>query len=129
MECENQNGEAAAVPLDLRAIHEASDGDMDFAKELLEVFIEDCRERLGHLAEGVRNADAEIVRREAHTIKGASANVGASGLRELAWAMERTDPVASADSAARLLVELHQESERVKAFIMDYLKSLSNKGA
>ena len=57
--------------------------------------------------------DAELVQRQAHTIKGAAANVGASLMRECAARLEDIGRGKQLDSATDILGELEQAFECV----------------
>jgi len=76
-----------ASQLDLEFLDELLDGDKEFAEELFETYRESAAASLAEarqmLVEG--NADAY---RPFHTLKGASASVGLTGLRELAKTFE-----------------------------------------
>jgi PAS domain S-box-containing protein len=64
-------------------------GDEAFVREILEVFLRDGKRRLLSLKEAAREADRDSVRHEAHSLKGACANVGAGILQELAGKIEK----------------------------------------
>ena len=51
-------------------------GDRELLKELLEIFYDDVPNRLTQLGRAVSEGDAECVRQEAHTLKGALLNLG-----------------------------------------------------
>ena len=72
-------------------------GDEALARELIEAFLDDTPHQLTELRKALENGDAPLARRQAHTIKGASANIGAIALREVAGSMEAT---AEADNMA-----------------------------
>jgi len=109
--------------VDFSRIKETSDGDTDFEKELFGVFLEDCEERLERLNEALTAGRLSEIQREAHTIKGAAANVGTTRLQEIAMHLE-----ALADAAApegkTLASQLADEFARVKSAILDYLSTL-----
>jgi PAS domain S-box-containing protein len=67
-------------------------GDETLMARVLNGFRQDIPKRLDELASNLDAANTEVVRRVAHTIKGASANVGATALRATA---------AEAEAAAR----------------------------
>jgi len=109
------------TPVDLTRIREAADGDRDFECELFTLFIDDCGTRITQLELSVDTADGDGCRAEAHTIKGASANVGAQKLYDLAVAMEKTDPESQPDAAAALLAQIKAEFDRVQRFLRAYM--------
>lgn len=109
--------------VDFNRIKETSDGDKDFEKELFEVFIEDCEERLQRLTDALAGGRLQEIQREAHTIKGAAANVGTTCLQDIAMQLEAMSDVAAPEGAT-LAERLQEEFNRVKAEIQDYLATL-----
>jgi len=63
-------------------------GDENFAKEILEVFLDDIPKQIESLKRSLEASDAKTVERIAHTIRGAAANVGGQALCEVASAIE-----------------------------------------
>ena len=114
---------SAPAPVEIAQIQETADGDKDFERELIELFVSDNEERLKALEALVASRDAEAIRREAHTIKGASASAGATGMREIAARLEHVDPRKELAQASRLLEELKAEFEQVRKFFSNYLES------
>ena len=71
----------------LKAINPDDGG--EFAREIIQIFMEDTPARLEELEEALRRSDATKFVRAAHSIKGSSANVGAMLLRDTAEEIER----------------------------------------
>lgn len=65
-----------------------SDGDGDFEKELLNLFKEDSQERVNNIESAIGSNNKDVLIVELHTLKGASANVGASQIEEISTKME-----------------------------------------
>lgn len=115
---------AEREPVDFRRIQETSDGDTDFEKELFNVFLEDCGERLTLLETALEKGDVNAVHLEAHTIKGAGSNVGTTLLHEIAARIEKSDDSVLAESGATMMAELREEFGRTKNSISAYLDGL-----
>jgi len=64
-------------------------GDKDLAKIILEGFIADLPKQIEMLEQYVQSNDISGCERQAHTIKGAAANVGGTALSEIAASMEQ----------------------------------------
>ncbi len=79
----------AAIVEDLLSL---SDGDPEFVEELFSTFQTTAREGIGRLRLAVQSADHDAIRREAHSLRGTSANVGASLLQHLCAALEDLAP-------------------------------------
>lgn len=84
-----------------------SDGDTDFEQELLNLFVEDSSPRIKLISTALGTADQKVLTTELHTLKGASANVGATKVEELAGQMEK----AARDANIDLLKELFPSLE------------------
>ena len=63
--------------------------DKELAGSIIEIFLLDIPVQIKNLQEYLDCSKKEDVERQAHTIKGASANVGAHGLQKLAFKMEK----------------------------------------
>lgn len=58
-----------------------------------------------------------LVRRQGHTIKGASANVSAPDLQGVAFEMERAGEAEDLDRSASLMQKLNEEFERLREIL------------
>tara|TARA_R110001592_G_scaffold139680_1_gene359727 strand:- start:28 stop:396 length:369 start_codon:yes stop_codon:yes gene_type:complete len=116
-----ENSGDAQTAMDFSRIQDTSDGDVEFEQELFTVFLEDCEARIGLLRAAISSESLAPVHMEAHTIKGAGANVGTSKLHDIAADIERLDAGALAEKGSALFGELETEFVRVKTAITDYL--------
>jgi HPt (histidine-containing phosphotransfer) domain-containing protein len=74
--------------LDEEATLERLKGDAEFLTTLYGVFIDDLPKKLTAIKEAAEKGDMNELQRGAHALKGASATVGASALREAAFSLE-----------------------------------------
>jgi len=65
------------------------DGDQALINELVQIFLEDAPQLVSKILEGLHNSDLGEVEIHAHSLKSASANVGASRLSELCKVIEQ----------------------------------------
>lgn len=89
----------------------------DLARELMPLCIQDNKTRLAALVEAVEAKDAANVKLYAHAIKGASANLGAETLSEVARCLERMAADADLSLAAEYLRRIQTEFGRLEAFV------------
>jgi PAS domain S-box-containing protein len=89
----------------------------DLARELMPVCIEDNKTRLAALAEAVDAKDAANVKLYAHAIKGASANLGAETLSEVARRLEHMAADGDLSCAGEYLQSIQVEFGRLEAFV------------
>jgi HPt (histidine-containing phosphotransfer) domain-containing protein len=78
-------------------------------------FLEDMPEQIALLTSFVENGRAEQAGGQAHKIKGAAGNVTAWMLQNTAWDMEKAGKAGDLATLHRLLPELEQNFQQVKA--------------
>lgn len=79
--------EPSAV-LDIEQLTAVTGGDPGFVEELFSLYRETAPGLLQQVRDAQRRGDLGDLRKAAHTIRGASANVGASRVKALAYAVE-----------------------------------------
>jgi len=89
-------------------------GDENLAGELIETYLEDAPRQITALRESLEKGDSAECRRLAHTIKGASANVSAQALREVAYEAEKAAADGKLERVRALLPKIESEFETVK---------------
>lgn len=89
---------------------------------LIETFKQDSSERIAKLKELILTADADLIRRAAHSFKGSSSNIGAQQLSALCAAMEKKALAGNLDGLTDDLQLIEQEFVRVRA-LLDSLPS------
>ena len=87
--------------------------DEDLARMVVEGFLEDIPRQIAALKGYLETGDAAGAERQAHTIKGASANVGGERLREVAFEMEKAARAGDLSTAGRLMAELEAQFDRL----------------
>ena len=80
--------------------------DPALARIVADGFIGDIPRLIAALREGLRSGDAPAAARHAHSIKGASANVGGEQMRTVAEAIERSVGSGDVDAGSALLPDL-----------------------
>lgn len=115
--------------LDLTYLREATEGDLSFMKEILRDYLGEMDNHLQGLGVSLPLGELELVMRGAHTIKGASANVGAIRVRDTAARLESQALRGSLSGGDVLLVLLRQELRRVKELLeRETVEGLLNAG-
>jgi signal transduction histidine kinase/ligand-binding sensor domain-containing protein/CheY-like chemotaxis protein/HPt (histidine-containing phosphotransfer) domain-containing protein len=109
----------AVAPVDWEQIMKVSDGDVTFAQELVQLFIDSGDETLRDISAAAHRGDLAAIRSAAHSFKGSSANIHAPSASAAAGRLE--DAARSGDVAqiSRLEGELRFEAEKV----MEYLRA------
>ena len=102
--------------------------DKELAASIIGEFLMDIPVQIGTLRDYLDNGNTEDARRQAHTIKGASANVGATALRELAFNMENAIKSGDLDAVQENMPQLlngFEELKKAMSSVLDSWKALS----
>jgi len=100
-------------PIDEDALLDLVDGDRDFLGSLVETFRTDCAAYLDAIRAAVDAGDAEALRREAHGLKGAAANMQAEAVRAAAHRLEELGRAEGLDQASQALQRLEAAVDRL----------------
>ena len=100
--------------LDLEGLLARLGQDQDLADEVIRVFLEDAPTKITGLEQAVAQGEPTLAKRLAHTLKGASANVGANALNRIARAAEEAAATGDLEEVGRLLKPLQEEMVRVQ---------------
>jgi signal transduction histidine kinase/CheY-like chemotaxis protein/HPt (histidine-containing phosphotransfer) domain-containing protein len=101
--------EATAESVDGDAIVARLGGDAEMARELAAVFLDDYPARLDEVRAAVASEDADLLRRAAHTIKGAVGNFSEDGAYAAAWRLEEMGRNADLGDTKTALATLEGE--------------------
>jgi signal transduction histidine kinase/CHASE2 domain-containing sensor protein/DNA-binding response OmpR family regulator/HPt (histidine-containing phosphotransfer) domain-containing protein len=77
-----------ALPVDLEYLHQLSEGDTEFERTILQIFVENTQEQIQVVRNALADRDLVTLQYRIHEIKGASANVGAIAIEQLATKLE-----------------------------------------
>ena len=91
----------------------------DFARELVDTFLEEAPAMLGDLREAMASNDADKFRRAAHSLKSNSLTFGALALGAMARELELTNVAKVRASGAQPLAALTDEYLRVAAALTE----------
>lgn len=81
---------------------------------LLRTFASDSAMRIANIEQAVLQADADALRRAAHSFKGSSGNMGARDLSELCKQIEDFARDEKLNECSGLIVQLHAEFDNVQ---------------
>ena len=102
----------SGLPLNRQALENIralsrTDGDA-LLERVIQAFVGETPRQLTAMREAIAGADAEALRKVAHSLKSGSANVGADGLAQLCKDMEKLGRAGSTEGAAPLLQQMQQ---------------------
>lgn len=98
-------------PVDLDHLNEISDNDLDFRSQLVEVYLADTARLINELEQAILEADITKVAVTAHSIKGASSNIGAVAVQEAAFSLEMLGRESSERGGSTSTTELSEIRE------------------
>ncbi len=104
---------------DRAGLIERLDGRAELCDKIVGVFLDNVPEQIAELKQALENDDADLVARQGHTIKGASANIGADALSKVAFEIEMAGQAGELDRARELAGRLVNESERFRTFLSE----------
>lgn len=88
-------------------------GDVEFVKEVYQVFLQDAPPKLDRLARSLGGGDQADAAPAAHALKGMLATIGALGASELAARVEKCSRAGDLDQARSLLPDLSGTCDKV----------------
>jgi CheY-like chemotaxis protein len=107
-------GDEPVDPKSLQRLAEGVRGDIAFVSELIDQFLADALGLVASARSGVESADAEKVRRAAHTLKSNAATFGARALSERCRALEAAAKTNALDDGLVQVDDVARELERVR---------------
>lgn len=111
------------LPIDWEHLHQLSEDNPEFELELLQIFVEDTQSHLEIVKVAIENSEFPQIVREAHHLKGASANVGATAMYLAAETLEQLASISERRGTAKLIEELEEFVNRIQAFLIKSQKS------
>lgn len=105
------------VVFDLAQALRVTGDDREILAEIIQVFLEDLPHMMGEVRKALEGGDAGALELHAHSLKGASANVGGQRVRAVAFAMEKAGKAGDVGRAQGLFPALEGEAERFAAHL------------
>jgi CheY-like chemotaxis protein/HPt (histidine-containing phosphotransfer) domain-containing protein len=110
-----------------RLFQVAGEEDMEFAVEVIDTFMNEVPRGVELLRGAIAAADIEALNREAHKLKGASGNIGARRLAEMAEELENLRDFGSLNRASELVDLFEQEFDRTREHLERQLLCFTEK--
>ncbi len=125
-EAEGGTESGKSEPVELNRLKSITVGDNALERELIGDYIADIEGRLAELEQALQFKNMAPVRREAHSIKGSSVNIGVKGMEAIAGELENAADKGEPVSADEVFVRLLSEFKSVQAFFANHLISLDS---
>jgi two-component system, sensor histidine kinase and response regulator len=104
--------------VDMTALRELTGGDAEFERELVGTFVSSGDQCLAEILAALRVSDFDTIGKRAHALKGASANIYASGLAAAASSLENAARANSVREIDGLVQELSEKLQAVSAELL-----------
>ncbi len=104
-------------PIDFCEVLDRIGGDTSFLNELLDIYFQEYAEKKRLLEEAVAREDFKQVCELAHSLKGASANLGLARLRRVAFSLETAGRERQIQLAQGAVRSLEMEIQTLKDFL------------
>ncbi|MGB3788549.1 MAG: Hpt domain-containing protein [Phormidesmis sp.] len=111
---ETVSTETVSAEFDWQQLSQLAGGDPDFEAELLAMFLGDAEESLRQLEYAIATKSIKNIESLAHSLRGASANVGACALATVASQLEQTARKGKMTDACKLLRQLNIHRQRIQ---------------
>jgi signal transduction histidine kinase/CheY-like chemotaxis protein/HPt (histidine-containing phosphotransfer) domain-containing protein len=109
----------ASAPVDWEQFMTGADGDQEFARELVQLFIDSGDATLRDISAALGRGDLAAIGRAAHSFKGSSASIRAQSASAAAGRLEEAARAGAIDQISQLEEQLRQEAVRA----MEYLRT------
>ena len=113
----------SSAPIRLDYLLSVFGDDREFFSDLFKTYYEDNSTRMDELQSKMNTNDAEAIEKIAHSIKGASGNIGADAMKEFAAELEKMGRESQLNEAPSIIESMTNEFEKIRSYIDSYLKS------
>jgi len=97
--------------------------DREFFGELFQTYCDDNTLRMNELRDKMGEKDASSIEHLAHSIKGASGNIGADAMKDFAAELETMGRESELSGASSVIESMASEFEEIKTYIDSYINS------
>ena len=104
------------TPLDVEQALERFGDDREFLKEMIQEFLDYIPAQLDAIRKAVEEQNSEALQAEAHSVKGAAANLAAESVRQAAYEIEMMGQEAKLDGIENAFSELMNQLDRFRQF-------------
>ena len=115
------------MPVDIQRIQEIADGNAEFERDLIDVFLTQVEERLASIENALKTSDPGRIQAEAHALKGSCASAGANKLAEIARRLEQAAKDSDIESASEIAAEFERDFDTTRRLFMEYARLLDER--
>ena len=107
----------------LQQLKEMAGGDLVVVVDVIDCYLEDSPKLLDEMSQAIKQQQAQLLQRSAHSMKSSSASVGAKNLSRLCKELEYIAREATTEGADTILSQLEAEYQRVDAVLQSELQT------
>lgn len=113
------SNDLSAAPVNSEKLQELRElfGDDREVVSLYRDFFHEVPAHLDTLSQAIRQGCADSIHRAAHTLKGSSGGLGANGVQDAAFELEKCSRAETLDGADLQLQKLEEELERLRGWL------------
>ncbi|MDD3375027.1 MAG: Hpt domain-containing protein [Candidatus Omnitrophica bacterium] len=100
-------------------------GDKELLVELIEIFLDDCPQKINDIKECVERGNLDQLSEAAHSAKGAAANIGAKKLWKTFLEAEEAAKSGAIDQFEEMIVRIDQEFDELKQYFPELKEKLA----
>ena len=104
--------------IDWNHLHQVCDGNEEFELELLQTFADDVKVHLAAMAQTIAEQNYQVLEQQAHYLKGASGNVGLTGMHAIASELELQARQHQLEQAPEQLQKMQTDLQTLEAILM-----------
>ncbi|MCP4673205.1 MAG: Hpt domain-containing protein [Desulfobacula sp.] len=94
-------------------------GKKEILNKVINVFLENARDQIKTLRQAIIDSDPDVVKKEAHTIKGGAANITANELSKIAFELENIGKSGELKGAADVMDRFEKEFSSLEVYLED----------
>lgn len=106
--------EKAKPVFDQESVLERVGGDMEFLKELVDLFMSDYPEKLAQISKGIKEKDFKTISETGHSLKSASGNLSLTRVYDLSFKIEIMGKEGKIQDIEKAYNELEEELGKIK---------------
>ncbi len=114
---QDMSNENQTCPINVESALERCAGDREFLNEMLVEFLDIASQQLQQIADIIEEGNAEELAKKAHSLKGASANLGAEQVSAIALELEKAGKEGQLEGAKQLWEQLKEKVEQVEQYV------------
>lgn len=104
------------APMDLNRAVKEFEGDREFLLEVLAEFLQNVGTQIETIRQALPDGELEVVRQEAHSIKGGAANLTAHDLSSVAFELEKAGESGDSEGGVEIFEMLKKEINTLKQY-------------